>query len=106
MFASSQRMSFPLCQILSVFCSAMRTPGEPFGRRPDKRGSPSIIACRRNRFVFSVSAALLRPQPAERAGGEQSVNQAVEDVLERYAPVLALPDGVLNKGKRVSGECK
>src|SRR5260370_40633016 len=48
--------------------------------------------------------ALLGPQPAESAGGQRAINEAVERFLEDYAPRLAFPDTVDQRPQAVSKE--
>ncbi len=47
---------------------------------------------------------LTRPEPAEGAGGQQAVDESIEDFLQGHAPRLALPDAVAQMSQAVGEE--
>src|SRR5579863_6255982 len=91
--ASSQRISLPLCQILSVFCKAMGTPK-----------SALIITWSPTTAGYERTTSF-RPQPAERPGGEQGEDEAVQDMLGCHAPLFTFPDRVLNQRDGIGQKC-
>src|SRR6516164_1193819 len=54
--------------------------------------------------IDAILAGSLGPQPSERAGGDEAVNQAVEHVLERGAPRTTAPDRALDHGHAVAAK--
>src|SRR5713226_3467664 len=51
-----------------------------------------------------VGTALAGPKPAKGSGGQQAVNESIENFLEGRAPRLALPDGVAQVAQTVGQE--
>src|SRR5260370_31474466 len=47
---------------------------------------------------------LTGPEPAEGAGGQQAVDEAIEDFLQGHSPRLALPDAVAQVSQAVGEE--
>src|SRR6266404_2114613 len=110
-------MSFPLCQILSVFCRAMKTPRKKtncFDYNWEEKIEVSswckapaqedvwrghLGDQKRHLFYF-----LPRPEPPKGACSEQSVNESIEDVFQVDDPVFTLPNGILDQRHTISHE--
>src|SRR5216684_5567465 len=52
----------------------------------------------------SGGAGLTRPKPPKGAGGQQAVDEAIEDFLQGHSPRLALPDAVAQMSQAVGEE--
>src|SRR5260370_18737043 len=70
--------------------SPPETAGLYLGIEPSSRYSAQI-----------VGTALAGPKPAKGAGGQQAVNESIDNFLEGRTPRLALPDGVAQVSQTV-----